>query len=433
MFDEATDTITVNTTDQIRCSKKHVTILFTDIVDSTKYWAKFGDVQGRLMVNRHNRLLFPLVVKFKGRIVKTIGDSIMAVFVKPEQAVEAAVALQQAMALERQGDETFQVYIRIGIHTGDAIVEKEDVYGDIVNVAARIENVGEGNEILVSQSTVAYIEDEFAFIFNRKGWFVPKGKNTKLYVHTCDWKNHPSLIGKIPRTSLLPVSRRQKMELGFFLAATTGVLYFIYLKYIRFLLSDSEHYAPLYLNISGLLETYPYAILAAALTVLFLLILFIRMRLLPLTLMRLIRGGFSFSVGFTIMYLIASYAPVNKVNKWNEVLTGSVYTYVEVLENNSTILAEPSLQGEQLKRIHSGNLFLQTGWQLTGGLTWNKVIFASGKYGWIVQKSPPQMGVAEKIVSREYTFNFRYKDLYAFVAGFAFFIMGFWRFRIKPI
>ena len=86
------------TRSHIRSSKKYVTILFTDIVDSTKYWDQFGDVQGRLMVDRHNRLLFPLVGKFKGRIIKTIGDSIMAAFAKPEDAIKAAVAMQQTMA-----------------------------------------------------------------------------------------------------------------------------------------------------------------------------------------------------------------------------------------------------------------------------------------------------------------------------------------------
>jgi adenylate cyclase len=142
---------------QINSSKQHVTILFTDIEDSTKYWDKFGDVQGRLMVDRHNRLLFPMVHKFKGRIIKTIGDSIMAAFAKPEQAMKAAIAMQQTMASERQGDVTFDVRIRIGIHTGDAIVEKEDIYGDIVNVAARVESVGKGNEIIES-SQHQYVE-----------------------------------------------------------------------------------------------------------------------------------------------------------------------------------------------------------------------------------------------------------------------------------
>ena len=150
----------------INSSKQHVTILFTDIEDSSKYWDKFGDVQGRLMVDRHNRLLFPMVHKFKGRIIKTIGDSIMAAFAKPEQAMKAAIAMQQTMASERQGDVTFDVRIRIGIHTGEAIVEKEDIYGDIVNVAARVESVGKGNALQRIKSGKVLLQKDYKEIGN---------------------------------------------------------------------------------------------------------------------------------------------------------------------------------------------------------------------------------------------------------------------------
>jgi class 3 adenylate cyclase len=422
-----------STRHHIRSSKKHVTILFTDIVESTKYWDKFGDVQGRLMVDRHNRLLFPVVRKFKGRIIKTIGDSIMAAFAKPEYAMKAAVAMQQSMAMERQGDDSFRIRIRIGVHTGDAIVEKEDVYGDLVNVASRVEALGKGNEILVSQATTSYIDDEYAFNFKQKGWFVPKGKNNKLYVYTCDWKSHPLLIDQIINSSSLPVSRRQKIELGFFLSAFLGVLYFIYLKYLRYLVSDSEEVALLYLNFSNILDNYPYIIGCIGCMFLILFIVFIRKQMWPLAVMRLIKGGFVFSVGFIIIYLVAHYVPISKENKWDEVLDSSNHLYVEVLENNSSIFKEPSLNGQELRQMKAGQLLLQTDYKKVGSLAWNKVLLGTGEYGWIVRVSPPQMGVPEKRVSEAYKFHFRYKDLYAFILGFLFFIYGYWKFRIRPI
>lgn len=428
-----TSVIDSSTRTHIRSLKKHVTILFTDIEESTKYWDTFGDVQGRLMVNRHNRLLFPIVGKFKGRIIKTIGDSIMAAFEKPEYAIKAAVAMQQTISMERQGDDTFNVRIRIGIHSGDAIVERDDVYGDIVNVASRVESIGKGNEILVSQSTVAYIDDEYAFIFKRKGWFIPKGKNNKFYVYSCDWKNHPILIDAVTKTSCLPVSKRQKIELGFFLATTFAVLYFIYLKYLRYLLSDSERVALMYLNTNNVLENYPYVVGSIALIILILLIVFIRMRMFPLFIMRLIKGGFVFSVGFVIFYLIAQYAPVNKESKWDEILDSSHHQYVEVLENNSSIFEQPSLNGQQILQMRAGQLLLQTDHKKIGDLAWNKVLLGAEKFGWIVHVLPPQMGVPEKEVSQTYKFYFRYKDLYIFVLGLLCFIVGFWKFRIRPI
>jgi hypothetical protein len=385
------------------------------------------------MVDRHNRLLFPAVQKFKGKIIKTIGDSIMASFAKPEHALKAAVAMQQTMAMERQGDDTFNICIRIGIHTGDAIVEKEDVYGDIVNVAARVENISKGNEILVSQATVAYIDDEYAFNFKRKGWFVPKGKDKKIYVYTCDWKYHPLLIDEIIKSSGLPVSRRQKMEIGFFLATIFGVLYFIYLKYIRFLVSDSEDFALLYLNFNSILDNHPYIIGTTALLIFVFLILFIRLKMLPFTTMRLIKGGFIFSVGFMVTYFIAQYAPIKQQNKWDEVLDSSSHQYVEVLENNSRIFEEPSLQGQELGQIQAGQLLLQTDFIKIGDLAWNKVLLGAEKFGWIVGISPPQMGVPEIIVSQNYKFYFRYKDLYVFILGLFGFFFGFWKFRIRPI
>jgi hypothetical protein len=410
-----------------------VTILFTDIEDSTKYWDKFGDVQGRLMVDHHNRLLFPVVQRFKGRIIKTIGDSIMAAFAKPEHALKAAVAMQQTMAAERQSDDTFDIRIRIGIHSGDAIVEKEDVYGDIVNVAARVEKVGRGDDILVSQSTVAYIEDEYEFICKKKGWFIPKGKTQKFYVYACDWKHHPLLIDDVINTSSVPVSRRKKIELGFFLTATFGVCYFIYLNYLRYLVSDSEEVALLYLNFNNIVQNYPYVVGCTGIIVLILFIGIIRMKMLPLMIMRLIKGGFVFSVGFMIVYLLVQYVPLQYENKWNEVLDSSYHLYVEVLENNSSIFEEPSLNGQKVAQMRSGQLLLQTDYKEIGSLVWNKVLLGAEKYGWIVRVSPPQMGIPEKKVSEAYKFYFRYKDLYAFALGFLCFIIGFWRFRIRPI
>ena len=206
-----TSTIISNTSRQIKSSKRNVTILFTDIEESTNYWHKFGDVEGRLMVDRHNRLLFPVVGKFKGRIIKTIGDSIMAAFGTPEQAIKAAIAMQQTMAMERQGDDSFRIKIRIGIHTGEAIVEQGDVFGDVVNVASRVESVSKGNQILISQTTVARIDDEYAFIFKKRGRFTPKGKDRGLVVYTCDWKNHPLLIDDVIKSTNLPVTKKLKI------------------------------------------------------------------------------------------------------------------------------------------------------------------------------------------------------------------------------
>ena len=428
----------ISATKHIRSSRKHVTILFSDIEESTTYWDKYGDIEGRLMVDRHNRLMFPIIQKFRGRIIKTIGDSIMASFRKPENALQAAVAMQQMMAQERRRDELFNIRIRIGIHSGDAIVEKRDVFGDIVNVASRVEAISEGNEILVSQVTAAHIEDECAFILKARGKFTPRGKQKKLTVYRCDWENHPSLIEDIRVTSFLPVARKQKWELGFYLLATLAVLYFIYMHYLRYLISDSEEVALLYLNPENILDNYPFVIGGVAVFILLVIILFIRMQMLPLTIMRMIKGGFGFSVGLLLVYLIVQNMPVNIEEKWNKALDKSQHNYVEVLENDSKIYDISSKKGKELRRINKGQLLLQNDYKMVNGVLWHKVLlkaedFNIREYGWIETVSPPEIGIAEKRISRAKNFEFLYKDLYAFIAGFLGFIIGFWRFRVRPL
>jgi hypothetical protein len=189
----------------------------------------------------------------------------------------------------------------------------------------------------------------------------------------------------------------------------------------------------MYLNFNTILENYPIIVGCSALIIFILLIVFIRMQMLPLTIMRLIKGGFLFSVGFMIMYLGSHYLPISQESKWEEVLCSSYHQYVEVLEDNSSIFEQPSLNGSILQRMPAGHLLLQTDYRRVGDLVWNKVLLNAEEFGWIVNVSPPQMGVPEKIVSREYKFYFRYKDLYAFIVGFIGFIFGFWRFRIRPI
>src|SRR5690242_12450225 len=79
-----------------------MTILFSDIKGSTRYAEKRGDVEFMAMINRHNRMLFPVIESEGGQVVKTIGDSILAKFDDPGAAVKSAVGMQRALAKDRE-------------------------------------------------------------------------------------------------------------------------------------------------------------------------------------------------------------------------------------------------------------------------------------------------------------------------------------------
>jgi adenylate cyclase len=157
MSDSYQDKIAKSITSYIEGSKKIITILFTDIEDSTAFWEEKGDVQGRLIMDQHNRMLFPVIDRFNGKVIKTIGDAVMASFKVPSDAVKAAIAIQQYLRLERKKKQQFNLKVRIGIHTGEAIVEQNDIYGDVVNVASRVEEVGKAGQILLTQDTADYL------------------------------------------------------------------------------------------------------------------------------------------------------------------------------------------------------------------------------------------------------------------------------------
>lgn len=136
---------------QLEKLRTPVTILFSDIKGSTTYFEKKGDVEGMAMIDRHNSLLFPHIEGAGGRIVKTIGDAIMARFEDPLAAIRAAVGMQRALEEDRQGrPEIEQIHIRIGLHTGLGLIKEGDVFGDVVNAASRVQRQAQIEQILIT-------------------------------------------------------------------------------------------------------------------------------------------------------------------------------------------------------------------------------------------------------------------------------------------
>jgi adenylate cyclase len=115
-------------------------------------------------------LLDPKIAEHRGRIVKTTGDGMLVEFASVVDAVRCAVAVQQAM-LERNtsiGAES-RIELRIGINLGDVIVEGDDLYGDGVNIAARIEALADAGGVFVSNTVHDHVRDRLPFVFEDLG------------------------------------------------------------------------------------------------------------------------------------------------------------------------------------------------------------------------------------------------------------------------
>lgn len=148
-----------------------LTVMFTDLKGSTAIAEKYGDLTSRQVIQHHNDLLLPAVKENHGVFVKSIGDGTLSHFDNAQDAVRAAVRIQKGIdALNRSGKFPMPVLMRIGMHTGKCILEKSDIFGDVVNTASRFESSANAGEIYISEDTYNALRDkeEFYCRFERK-------------------------------------------------------------------------------------------------------------------------------------------------------------------------------------------------------------------------------------------------------------------------
>lgn len=130
-----------------------LTILFSDLRGSTAMYEQIGDAKAYQRVHAHFDFLRRQIAQHDGAIVKTIGDSVMAAFYKPENALRAALAIQAESALFNH-EHNMDTVVKLGFFTGPTIAvnanELLDYFGHTVNMAARIQQQSQGRDIIVS-------------------------------------------------------------------------------------------------------------------------------------------------------------------------------------------------------------------------------------------------------------------------------------------
>lgn len=135
-----------------------ITILFADVSGSTKLFELRGDLEARRIVAAILSALGEIAVQQGGRIIKTIGDSVMCTFPAAHVGLQAAIQMQKCIARDPAFSRD-SLAIRIGLHHGDALIEEHDVYGDAVNTAARMEQLAKREQIVATASTAQGIQD----------------------------------------------------------------------------------------------------------------------------------------------------------------------------------------------------------------------------------------------------------------------------------
>lgn len=192
-----------------RC-KELVTVLFVDIVGSTRFYDEYGDVAGLLMVQKCLDLLIPVVEHHGGTVIKTIGDAILARFCDAEAAVRSAVEMQRNLdERNRISSLVEQIHVRAAINLGLALIKGSDIFGDVVNVAARIESAAEPDEISISPSVYEKIRHLPDLAVRQKASGVElKGKSKTLDLYCVVWRQdeRPGPAPPRPSTEQLSIA-----------------------------------------------------------------------------------------------------------------------------------------------------------------------------------------------------------------------------------
>jgi class 3 adenylate cyclase len=131
-----------------------LTFLFTDLKGSTALYERVGDLSAFDLVRAHFHALVDIIASEKGAVVKTIGDAVMATFVKPEHALAAGLRMRAAMDRLNVERGTKDLVVKIGIHEGPCLAvmlnERQDYFGQTVNIAARVQGLSTSQAIHIT-------------------------------------------------------------------------------------------------------------------------------------------------------------------------------------------------------------------------------------------------------------------------------------------
>jgi adenylate cyclase len=162
-------------------------ILFADISGSTRLYELLGDVRARERTSRCLAILTDVIRQHDGTVIKTIGDEVMSTFPSADAAVQAAWAMQESVAAEvAPGEITLD--IRVGLHYGSALVESGDVFGDAVNVAARIVALAKARQVLTTRQTVELLSPVLRASTRHTDRAPVKGKQEEIDVFEVIWR-----------------------------------------------------------------------------------------------------------------------------------------------------------------------------------------------------------------------------------------------------
>lgn len=161
-------------------------VLFADVAGSTRLYETLGDRSAKKAIDGVLERMMAVAARYGGVLVKTIGDEILCRFPTAERAVSGAIAMQEALALDTAAP--VRLLMRMGLQWGPVILDSGDVFGDAVNVAARMSAIARAGQIITTRDTVLALPEALAARTRLYDNTHVKGKQDSLVIYQVLWE-----------------------------------------------------------------------------------------------------------------------------------------------------------------------------------------------------------------------------------------------------
>ena len=170
--------------------------VFADISGSTSLYENLGDERAHKVVSSCISVLSEVIVRYKGTIIKTIGDEVMSTFEGADMAVHAAIGMQKAVDSMPPiiPGQTIKPNIRIGLHFGPVIRHGSDVFGDAVNVASRMVSLAKPRQIITTQQTIYALPEGAGVDIRCIDRTTIKGRGGEFIIYEVIWEEETLTI-----------------------------------------------------------------------------------------------------------------------------------------------------------------------------------------------------------------------------------------------
>jgi hypothetical protein len=167
--------------------------MFADIAGSTRLYEIMGDKVAEELISSTLKQLSDIIISFDGDIIKTIGDEIMCRFAQADKAITAARQMHEFLAEKTAPSRDYNLSIRVGAHHGSIIESKGDIFGDTVNVSARMTSLARAGKTMITGYTYEQLPDVLKDNCRHIMQTTVKGKEQPMEVFDVAWEQNDEL------------------------------------------------------------------------------------------------------------------------------------------------------------------------------------------------------------------------------------------------